>query len=163
MPMSVFKATLDIIGINPFVFVPEDILYNLFKEAGINKGYIPIRGKVNGKDYKQTLLRYKGEWRLYINTEMLTNSPKRIGETLELSVVFDPADRSLVPHPQLEQALVENEEAKAVFERLAPSKRKEIIRYISFLKTDESRRKNIEKAVGFLLGKNRFIGREKPE
>ncbi|NPE47634.1 YdeI/OmpD-associated family protein [Sphingobacterium prati] len=161
--MSVFKATLDIIGINPFVFVPEDILYNLFKEAGINKGYIPIRGKVNGKDYKQTLLRYKGEWRLYINTEMLTNSPKRIGETLELSVVFDPADRSLVPHPQLEQALVENEEAKAVFERLAPSKRKEIIRYISFLKTDESRRKNIEKAVGFLLGKNRFIGREKPE
>lgn len=161
--MSVFKATLDIIGINPFVFVPEDILYNLFKEAGIKKGYIPIRGKVNGKDYKQTLLRYKGEWRLYINTEMLTNSPKRIGETLELSVVFDPADRSLVPHPQLEQALVENEEAKAVFERLAPSKRKEIIRYISFLKTDESRRKNIEKAVGFLLGKNRFIGREKPE
>nr|WP_288808579.1 YdeI/OmpD-associated family protein [uncultured Sphingobacterium sp.] len=161
--MSVFKATLDIIGINPFVFVPEDILYNLFKEAGINKGYIPIRGKVNGKDYKQTLLRYKGEWRLYINTEMLTNSPKRSGETLELSVVFDPADRSLVPHPQLEQALVENEEAKAVFERLAPSKRKEIIRYISFLKTDESRRKNIEKAVGFLLGKNRFIGREKPE
>lgn len=163
MPMSVFKATLEIIGINPFVFVPEDILHNLFKEAGINKGYIPIRGKVNGKDYKQTLLRYKGEWRLYINTEMLTNSPKRIGETLELSVVFDPADRSLVPHPQLEQALAENEEAKAVFERLAPSKRKEIIRYISFLKTDESRRKNIEKAVGFLLGKNRFIGREKPE
>lgn len=161
--MSVFKTTLEIIGINPFVFVPEDILHNLFKEAGINKGYIPIRGKVNGKDYKQTLLRYKGEWRLYINTEMLTNSPKRIGETLELSVVFDPADRSLFPHPQLEQALAENEEAKAVFERLAPSKRKEIIRYISFLKTDESRRKNIEKAVVFLLGKNRFIGREKPE
>ncbi|MDF2478573.1 MAG: hypothetical protein K0S24_4056 [Sphingobacterium sp.] len=161
--MSVFKATLEIIGINPFVFVPEDILHNLFKEAGINKGYIPIRGRVNGKDYKQTLLRYKGEWRLYINTEMLANSPKRIGETLELSVVFDPADRSLVPHSQLEQALAENEEAKAVFERLAPSKRKEIIRYISFLKTDESRRKNIEKAVGFLLGKNRFIGREKPE
>lgn len=161
--MSVFKAKLEIIGINPFVFVPDEILRNLFAEAGVDKGYIPISGKVNGKDYNQTLLRYKGEWRLYINTQMLPNSPKRIGEILELSVVFDPEDRSLLPHPELEQALLENEEAKTVFDRLAPSKRKEIIRYISFLKTDDSRRKNIEKAIGFLLGKNAFIGRLKPE
>lgn len=161
--MSVFKAKLEIIGINPFVFVPDEILHNLFAEAGVDKGYIPISGKVNGKDYNQTLLRYKGEWRLYINTQMLPNSPKRIGEILELSVVFDPEDRSLLPHPELEQALLENEEAKTVFDRLAPSKRKEIIRYISFLKTDDSRRKNIEKAIGFLLGKNAFMGRLKPE
>lgn len=160
--MSVFKAKLELIGINPFVFVPDDVLHLLFEEAGINKGYIPIKGMVNGKDYKQTLLRYQGAWRLYINTEILPNSPKRIGEILELSVVFDPTDRSLVPHPELEQALAENEAAKTVFDRLAPSKRKEIIRYISFLKTDHSRRKNIEKAIGFLLGNNRFIGREKP-
>ncbi|WP_104382785.1 YdeI/OmpD-associated family protein [Sphingobacterium sp. HMA12] len=161
--MFAFKAKLEIIGINPFVFVPDEILHNLFAEARVDKGHIPISGKVNGKDYKQTLLRYKGEWRLYINTQMLANSPKRIGELLEVSVVFDPTERSLVPHPELEQALTENDVAKAVFDRLAPSKRKEIIRYISFLKTDESRRKNIEKAIGFLLGKNRFIGREKPE
>ncbi|OOG18089.1 hypothetical protein BWD42_12470 [Sphingobacterium sp. CZ-UAM] len=160
--MSVFKAKLELIGINPFVFVPDDVLHLLFEEAGVDKGYIPIKGTVNGKDYKQTLLRYQGAWRLYINTEILPNSPKRIGEILELSVVFDPEDRSLLPHPKLEQALVENEEAKTVFDRLAPSKRKEIIRYISFLKTDDSRRKNIEKAIGFLLGNNRFIGREKP-
>ncbi len=160
--MSVFEAKLEIIGINPFVFVPESILVLLFEDAGTDKGYIPIRGKVNGKDYKQTLLRYKGDWRLYINTEMLPNSPKRIGEILELSVVFDPTDRNLLPHPELTRALEENENAKAVFDSLPPSKRKEIIRYISFLKTDDSRRKNIEKAIGFLLGNNRFIGREKP-
>ncbi|WP_241254958.1 YdeI/OmpD-associated family protein [Sphingobacterium sp. DR205] len=161
--MFAFKAKLEIIGINPFVFVPDEILRILFVEAGVDKGYIPICGKVNGKAYKQTLLRYKGEWRLYINTQMLANSPKRIGELLEVSVVFDPTERGLAPHPELERALNENEVAKAVFDRLAPSKRKEIIRYISFLKTDESRRKNIEKAIGFLLGKNAFIGRLKPE
>lgn len=156
--MSVFKAKLEIIGINPFVFVPDEILHNLFAEAGVDKGYIPISGKVNGKDYNQTLLRYKGEWRLYINTQMLPNSPKRIGEILELSVVFDPEDRSLLPHPELEQALLENEEAKTVFDRLAPSKRKEIIRYISFLKTDDSRRKILKRQLDFCLVKMHLSG-----
>lgn len=159
--MLVFKAKLEIIGINPFVFVPADALHALFKEAGKSKGYIPIKGTVNGNNYKQTLLKYKGEWRLYINTAILPNSPKRIGEISEISVAFDPADRTLHPHPELEQALLNDDGAKQVFEALSPSIRKEIIRYISSLKTAESRTRNIEKAIGFLLGKNRFIGRDK--
>jgi len=159
--MSTFEASLEMIGINPFVFVPEPILNKLFKEAGKDKGHIPIYGKVNGKDYTQTLLRYKGEWRLYINTSMLTDSPKRIGEVIHVTIQFDPTDRTLLPHPELVKALSENEAAKRIFDSLVPSKRKEIVRYISFLKTEESIKKNVEKAIGFLLGKNAFIGREK--
>lgn len=160
--MFAFEAQLEIIGINPFVFVPTDILDNLFKDAGVNKGYIPVKGKVNEKDYVQTLLRYKGEWRLYINTVILSDSPKRIGETLTITISFDPEDRTILPHPELEAAFALNKEALQVFDGLSPSKQKEIIRYISSLKTADSRRKNIEKAIGFLLGKNRFVGREKP-
>ncbi len=29
-----FTATLDIIGINPFVFIPEEILTRIFEDAG---------------------------------------------------------------------------------------------------------------------------------
>lgn len=159
--MFAFEAQLEIIGINPFVFVPADILENLFKDAGMNKGYIPVKGKVNEKDYVQTLLRFKGEWRLYINTVILANSPKRIGETLT-TIAFDPEDRTILPHPELEAAFALNNDALKVFDGLSPSKQKEIIRYISNLKTADSRRKNIERAIGFLLGKNRFVGREKP-
>ncbi|MDR0262121.1 MAG: YdeI/OmpD-associated family protein [Sphingobacterium sp.] len=160
--MLVFKAQLEIIGINPFVFVPTHILESLFRDAGISKGYIPVKGKVNDREYVQTLLRFKGEWRLYINTMMLPNSPKRVGELLDITVAFDPEDRTLQTHPELEAALALNAKAKQVFDGLSPSKRKEIIRYISSLKTAESRRSNIQKAIGFLLGKNRFVGREKP-
>lgn len=159
--MSIFEAPLEIIGINPFVFVPALILNKLFKEAGRDKGPIPVSGKVNGKEYSQTLLRYKGEWRLYINTSILTDSPKRIGEIIHVTIQFDPTDRTLPPHPELIKALSENEEAKRIFDNLVLSKQKEIVRYISFLKTEESIRKNVEKAIGFLLGKNAFIGREK--
>ncbi len=157
--MQVFKAKLDIIGINPFIFVPQDILLTLFNDAGRDKGHIPVCGQVNGKEYQQTLLRYKGEWRLYINTIMLPDSPKRIGEFIEVWIEFDPRDRTLQPHPDLIKALGQNKKAEAVFQNLAPSKRKEIIRYISTLKTAASREKNIKLAMGFLMGKNRFVGR----
>ena len=160
--MSIFKAKLDIIGINPFVFVPQAILLALFKDAGKDKGHIPVCGLVNGKPYEQTLLRYKGEWRLYINTIMLPNSPQKIGEIIEVSIEFDRRDRTLHPHPDLTKALAQNKEAEAIFQGLPPSRQKEVIRYISNLKTAETREKNIKLAIGFLLGKNRFMARNKP-
>ncbi|UFH32613.1 hypothetical protein LNP04_02555 [Chryseobacterium sp. C-71] len=39
-----FTAKLEIIGINPFVFVPEEILNKIFEKAGKNKSPIPVKG-----------------------------------------------------------------------------------------------------------------------
>lgn len=157
-----FKAAIEIIGVNPFVFVPDKILKEIFRQSGKNKGYIPIQGLINGKPYKQTLVKYLGNWRLYINTTMLKKSPQRIGEIIEITIAFDPADRKIMPHPKLINALKENNEAKKIFDNLSPSRQKEIIRYISFLKTEESVDKNVKRAINFLKGKERFVGREKP-
>lgn len=157
-----FTAVLDIIGINPFVSVPTRVLNKIFLQAGKDKGPVPVRGTVNDVAYTQTLLRYKGMWRLYINTKMLPNSPKRIGEKLTLTIAFDSADRSLSPHPKLMEALMKNKKAKKVFDALNPSLRKEIVRYISQLRTEKSVNANVVKAIKFLLGKSRFVGRDKP-
>lgn len=162
MKKNCFSVKLEIIGINPFVFVSEEILNRIFRDAGKNKSPIPVKGVVNGKTYRQNLVKYQGEWRLYINTTMLTDSPKRIGEIIEVSISYDTGDRTISPHPDFVTALQKNSNAKKVFDSLPPSRKKEIIRYISSLKTEESRQKNIQKAVGFLTGKNRFIGRDKP-
>ncbi|MNR43396.1 hypothetical protein D3C85_1620140 [compost metagenome] len=91
---------------------------------------------------------------------MLKNSPKRIGETIEVTIEFDPSDRTIKPHPKLIEALNDNLEAKFRFDNLSPSMQKEMVRYISSLKTEESRNRNIEKAINFLLGKSTFIGRK---
>jgi hypothetical protein len=160
--MHHFTAEIKIIGINPFVFVPEEILAAIFKQAGKDKGYIPICGTINDKGYTQTLVRYSGEWRLYINTTMLKDSPKRIGETIEVGIAFDPNDRTLQPHPEFLKALQQDNKAQMVFNQLPASRQKEIVRYILSLKTEESIAKNITKAIGFLHGKNRFVGRDKP-
>jgi len=154
-----FNAIINIIGINPFVFVPEPILKKLFREFGKDKGPIPVKGTINGNEYRQTLVRFAGEWRLYINTKMLPKSPQRIGEKVEVSIEVDSSDRTIHPHPKLVQALKENERANTVFENLAPSLQNEIVRYIANLKTEKSIERNVVKAIGFLLGKERFIGR----
>ncbi|GGG73053.1 hypothetical protein GCM10007415_00480 [Parapedobacter pyrenivorans] len=158
--MYEFTAILAIIGINPFVFVPEHVLNSVRQQAGKEKGPIPITGTINGVAFQQTLVRYRGAWRLYVNTEMLKNSPKRIGETVELTVSFDPADRTIRPHPKLIAALDQNKKAKEEFAALVPSMQKEIIRYISFLKTESSIDRNVAKAIDFILGNGPFIGRK---
>lgn len=157
-----FLAEIKIIGINPYVSIPESILKSIFEDANKNKGAIQIKGEVNKKPYLQNLVKYAGEWRLYINMLMLDNSPKRIGEEIKLTISFDPRERIIQMHPLLKEAIDKNENAKLVFEKLAPSIKKEIVRYISQLKTHEAIVANVAKAIDFLLGKGRFIGREKP-
>lgn len=149
--MEKFNTKLEIIVGNPFVFIPSIILKKVFQQADKNKGAIPVRGKINGKQYQQTLLKYSGNWRLYVNMKMLKHSPKRIGEIIEVEMEFDPSDRTIEPHPKLTKALAKNKEAKDVFERLSPSKQKEIVRYIANLKTEKSIEKNVTRAINFLL------------
>ena len=160
--MHKFKADIKIIGVNPFVFVPDKILKSIFKQAGKDKGPIPVRGTINSNPYKQTLVRYSGAWRLYINTTMLKNSPDHIGEKIVVEIEFDPEPRKINPHPKLLKALKENKDAKKVFEGLSPSRQNEIIRYISSLKSEETIIRNINKAIHFLKGNGNFAGRVKP-
>ncbi|WP_292009657.1 YdeI/OmpD-associated family protein [Chryseobacterium sp.] len=158
MEIHYFTAKLEIIGINPFVFVPEKTLDMIFKASGKNKGAIQVKGTVNGVEYTQNLVRYAGEWRLYVNLTMLKNSPKRIGELIEITIEYDVSDRSIPLHPQLEAAIKGDPEAYGNFEGLTPSRKKEVIRYINNLKTGESVQRNILKIMAYLKGETDFFG-----
>jgi Bacteriocin-protection, YdeI or OmpD-Associated/Domain of unknown function (DUF1905) len=157
--MKRFTAHIEIIGINPFVHLPEKVLAFILKQAGREKGPIRVRGTINGDPYRQTLLRYKGAWRLYVNGIMLKNSPKRIGEKIVVEIEFDPEDKKIEPHPKLAEALRKNRKAAAVWVRLTPSRRWEIVRYIGSLKTEESVDRNIARAIRHLNGEAGFLGR----
>jgi hypothetical protein len=159
---AAFAATLDIIDGNPFVLVPPSILDALFERAGRRTGPIPIEGRLNGRPYRQTLVRFRGHWRLYVNLMMLDDSPRRIGEVVGVTVAFDPSDRRIEPHPKLVAMLDATAAARAVFDGLAPSRQKEIVRYIDGLKTEASVDRNVERARDFLLGRGRFVGRDHP-
>ncbi|HLA94342.1 MAG TPA: hypothetical protein VK612_01380 [Pyrinomonadaceae bacterium] len=63
--MAEFSQKIYKIGINPVVDPPNEILKAIFKQAGRSTGPIPIHGKLNGAEFTQTLVKYKGKWRLY--------------------------------------------------------------------------------------------------
>ena len=155
-----FTAKIDIIGINPFVLIPEEVLAGVFEQAGKSKGAIPVIMTIDGHAFPQNLVKYAGEWRLYLNQPMRTAAGKEVGATATFTLEFDPSDRSIPMHPLLKKALKDNSAAKQQFEALPPSRQKEIVRYIASLKTEESVARNIERALGFLTGKERFVGRD---
>jgi hypothetical protein len=157
-----FSAVIQIIGVNPFVFLPDAVLASIFREANKDKGKIPVKMKIEGYEFIQTLIRYSGHWRLYLNTPMRKMAKREVGDTANFEIAFDPEERMIPMHPKLMKALENNQEAQRIFDSLRPSLQLEIVRYISFLKTEESIDRNVLRAVNFLLGKERFIGRDKP-
>lgn len=151
--MKSFSAKIARIGINPYVSVPPDVLDSIFEQAGKARGPIPVRGMVNGKPFTQTLVRFQGAWRLYINGIMREAAGIDVGDQADIQVEFDPAPRVEPVHPKLAEAFVKNKAAKSAFENLIPSRQKEILRYLNSMRTEESLDRNIEKVIQNLLGK----------
>ena len=161
--MISFKAKIYIIGVNPYVIPPSAVLKKLFAAAGKDKGPIPVQGNLNGHPFTQTLVKYSGKWRLYLNTPMRKAAGIDVGDTGQFEIAYDPHPRTIEMHPKLKAALKQNKEAKAVFDKLSPYLQKEIIRYINHLKSEATVDKNVLRAINFLLSRERFIGRDKPE
>ena len=130
--MKRFSAKIQIIGVNPFVLLPASLLKDIFQKAGKDKGAVPVQLKIGGKDFIQNLVKYSGKWRLYLNTPMRKAARKDVGDAIDIQIDFDPKPRTTPVHPKLNKAFKENKEAKAAFEKLSPSRQKEILRYINF-------------------------------
>jgi hypothetical protein len=148
--MVKFTRTIYKIGINPVVDPPDDVLQVLFKQAGKSTGPIPVYGKLNGAEFIQTLVKYLGAWRIYINGPMLNASGLKVGDTANVEIEFDPRPRETPVPPKFAKALKQDKIAKAEYEKLSPSRKKEILRYLGFLKSEESLDRNIERVLAHL-------------
>lgn len=147
-----FSAKIYKIGINPVVDPPEDVLAAIFAQALKSKGPIPVRGRLNGTDFIQTLVKYQGLWRLYVNGEMLKNSGLKVGDTADVEIEFDPRPREVPVHPKFAKALKSDKIANAEFDKLTPGRKKEILRYLGFLKSEEALDRNIDRVLKHLRG-----------
>jgi len=145
--MQKFSAEIYKIGINSVVDPPDSVLQTLFEAAGRSRGPIPVAGRLNGRDFIQTLVKYAGAWRLYINGPMLKDSGLAVGATAEIEIEFDPRPRSVPIPARFSQALAGNAAAKLAFDKLTSSRRKEILRYLTSLKTEDALKRNIERLV----------------
>ena len=158
--MKSFSAKIQIIGVNPYVLLPTTLLKYIFLKSGRDKGAIPIKLKIGKECFVQNLVKYSGKWRLYLNTPMRKAAAKDVGDMIDVQIDFDAKPRTTPIHPKLLKAFQENREAKKAFDQLSASRQKEILKYINFLKSEESVDKNIQRAITHLTGSEPFIGKE---
>jgi hypothetical protein len=163
-----FSEKISIVNGNPFVRPPDRVLVEIFIQAGKKTSPIPIRGKINGGSFQQTLVRYQGDWRLYINMIMAKTADLKflksineiVGRKASFDIEFDPDPPTYKMLPFLKNALDKNPVAMASWIKLNPSRQKEILRYFSWLKSDEAKERNLEKILQVLAGKEeRFMAR----
>lgn len=168
MPKLIFKAKVLIINGNPYVRPPDEILKKIFNQAEKTMSPIPIKGKINGATFQQTLVRYQGDWRLYVNIIMAKAAKIKfyksiseiVGKVATFEVEFNKTPTVFNMTPFLKKALNLNPIAKKNWERLTPSRRKEILRYFSWLKSNDAKERNVKKVIEALSGKDtRFMAR----
>jgi hypothetical protein len=146
-----FKAKIYIVGINPCVKVPLSMTAKL----KATKGYIPVKGKIGNYFFQQTLCPVKnGGYRLYVNGPMLKGAAVKVGQTANFAIEQDTLERNKnVPMGKEFKKKLEEHALLAMFQHLSPSRQKEINRYLNNLKTEEALKKNINKMINVLMGK----------
>src|SRR5262245_24168282 len=113
--MAAFHARIELLGINPWVALPARELQALFRAAGRDKGPIRVRGFVDEVPFRQTLVKYQGEWRLYLNTPVRRAAGKDVGDRVRVTVELAPAARAEPVPAELKTALAEQPPLKAAF------------------------------------------------
>lgn len=156
-PLRRFSATVHAIRgslpttLNPCVDVPANVVSRLQVESG-KKQAIPVRFSLKGETFKANIVRYLGDWRLYLNGPMLKRTGVAVGDKVSVMLSFDPAVRRELVPAAFARALAGDRAAKAAFVALPPSRRKEILRYLNSLKQAASRARNIARALRHLKG-----------
>ncbi len=151
--MKSFSQVIFKVGINPCVVPPPEVLEYVFKQAKKRSGAIPVRGTIHGTQYIQTLVKYAGHWRLYINGPMLKAAKLKNNDVAYITIEYDPSDRTVLQHPEFSKVLARDPRAITAYNALPPSRQKEINRYLNGLKSDTVRTKNIGKVMDHLVGK----------
>lgn len=164
MSKVLFRSTIRIKNINPYILVSAK------RADQIQKNWrkpLPVRIRVNGHPKIPWRINMMptgdGSFYLYLHADVRKASNTKVGDWVAIEVEFDAEYKGGPAHPApaaFQEALRQNPKAAQAWENLIPSRRKEILRYFSFLKSPEAKARNLQRAMSVLSGeKERFMGR----
>lgn len=146
--MHTFTAKIYKTGINAAVDVPHEVTKGMVAE----KGYIRIKGTLNGFSFTQTLVPVKdAPYRLFVNIPMLKGGNAVIGDTAAFAIEQDFTKKEdYYPMVPLLEKRLKAENLANAFEMLTPSRKKDILKYLGYIKTEATLQKNIDKVIAQL-------------
>lgn len=160
-----FRALVKIRGINPYVRVSAQRAAQVCRDW---RKPLPVLVRINGEPARKPwrinmMPAGDGSFYLYLHGSVREASGTRVGNRVTVELEFDCAYRNGPQHAMphwFSAALRDNPRAKLSWNKLTPSRRKEILRYFANLKSDEARQRNLVRAMTALSGAPaRFMAR----
>ena len=116
----------------------------------------PVVATVNGYAWQTSVTRMGGEFLLGLNREVREGAGVEAGDLVDVAVELDVALRDVELPEALVAALAGDSKAKAAFEGMAFTHRKEYARWVADAKREETRQRRVQQAVEMLrAGKTR--------
>jgi bacteriocin resistance YdeI/OmpD-like protein/uncharacterized protein DUF1905 len=139
-----FEATLERRGRGHVVALPFD--------AGKVFGQVraPVRATIGGHTFRTTTMRYGGVDYIGLNREVREAAGVEPGTDLLVELEPDTQPREVAVPPELRRALAGDAAARAAFDSLSYTHRKEYARWIGEAKRKDTRGRRLEKAVEML-------------
>lgn len=141
-----FKATIqNASGGGAFVEVPFDVE----KAFGAKKP--KVKAMIEGVPYRGLLTRMGGPNHILIILKQIREQiGKTFGDEIQVSVELDTEERVVEIPKDLSKELKKNKEAKAFFEKLSYSHKREYVTWIDEAKKEETRQRRVLKTIEML-------------
>ncbi|MGW8483043.1 YdeI/OmpD-associated family protein [Microbacterium sp. NPDC055903] len=110
----------------------------------------PVVVELPGRSIRLRLARMGGLNLIGFSKAARAEAGVEIGDEVDVVIRVDSAEREIEIPPALAEALAADATAKAAFEQLAPSKRKEMARQIAEAKGEDTRARRLEKVLAAL-------------
>jgi hypothetical protein len=131
-------------GERPVVEVPFDV------RQRFGKARAPVRGTVDGTEFRTTVAVYGGRYYLGFNKQLRDRAGIAMGDEVEVAIELDEEPRTVEVPPPLATALDDDPDARAAFERLSYTHRREYAEWISGAKREETVARRTHKAIEML-------------
>jgi hypothetical protein len=138
-----FNAQLQPRGPAAAVVLDED------QVAAVGEGAkrFPVVATVNGYTWRTSVARMGGEFLVGLSKEVRNGAGVEAGDDVEVRLELDAAPREVDVPAALAAALASDPQAKASFDEMAFTHRKEYARWIAEAKKDETRQRRVEQAL----------------
>jgi hypothetical protein len=146
--MQRFRAMIEPVkGGGHYVVVPEKTA----EKAGLTYR-ARVRGKVAGAAFRSSLMKYSGIFHMGVHKATLAAAGVEAGDTvvIELELDTEPLPTDTVP-PDVTRALrTASAAARAAWEKLSPSHRREWVKHVTEAKREATRAARVEKLIAAL-------------
>jgi hypothetical protein len=112
----------------------------------------PVTITVNGHSWKSRVAIMRGRHLLGLSNANREAAGVTIGDEVEVELELDVEPRVVVEPPDFARALADDPVARAAYDNLTDSRKREQVRAIESAKKPETRQRRIEKAIATLRG-----------